>query len=277
MLIDWFTVLAQALNFLILVWLLKRFLYKPVLAAIDAREKKVAEQLEDASARQAQAQKERDDFRRQQDTLNQQREELLRKATDEANAERQRLLDAARKDADTLRSKLADAVTNEREVLNRQIVARTQEEVFAIARKALTDLADTSLEERMTEVFIDRLRRMSVEQRTVLSTVPRTVGRSTLAESSPSVPVLVRSAFELSPVRRATIEASVKAYLGADVMPRFETSPDLVTGIELTWGGRKIAWSVADYLTSLSKNVSTLLEQNAATVRVLATEAHHAV
>jgi F-type H+-transporting ATPase subunit b len=42
MLIDWFTVGAQALNFLILVWLLKRFLYKPILDAIDAREKRIA-------------------------------------------------------------------------------------------------------------------------------------------------------------------------------------------------------------------------------------------
>jgi F-type H+-transporting ATPase subunit b len=37
MLIDWFTVGAQVLNFLILVWLLKRFLYGPILDAIDAR------------------------------------------------------------------------------------------------------------------------------------------------------------------------------------------------------------------------------------------------
>ena len=42
MLIDWFTVAAQALNFLILVWLMKRFLYKPILHAIDAREERIA-------------------------------------------------------------------------------------------------------------------------------------------------------------------------------------------------------------------------------------------
>ena len=42
MLIDWFTVAAQAVNFLLLVWLLKRFLHKPVLAAIDEREKRIA-------------------------------------------------------------------------------------------------------------------------------------------------------------------------------------------------------------------------------------------
>ena len=45
MLIDWFTVGAQALNFLILVWLMKRFLYKPILTAIDTREKRIAAEL----------------------------------------------------------------------------------------------------------------------------------------------------------------------------------------------------------------------------------------
>ena len=57
MLIDWFTVVAQALNFLILVWLLKRFLYKPMLDAIDAREKRIATQLADADAKKAAAQR----------------------------------------------------------------------------------------------------------------------------------------------------------------------------------------------------------------------------
>ena len=51
MLIDWFTVGAQAVNFIILVWLLKRFLYKPILNAIDAREKRIATELAAAGAR----------------------------------------------------------------------------------------------------------------------------------------------------------------------------------------------------------------------------------
>ena len=51
MLIDWFTVGAQALNFLILVWLMKHFLYKPILNAIDAREKLIATELADAAAK----------------------------------------------------------------------------------------------------------------------------------------------------------------------------------------------------------------------------------
>ncbi len=55
MLIDWFTVVAQIVNFLILVWLLKRFLYKPILDALDAREKKIAKELADADLKKTEA------------------------------------------------------------------------------------------------------------------------------------------------------------------------------------------------------------------------------
>src|SRR5665811_1185958 len=105
MIIDWFTVGAQALNFLILVWLLKHFLYKPILGAIDAREKRIAAELSDADAKKAEAKQERDEFKRKNDEFDKQRAELLSKATDEAKAERQRLLEEARKAADDLSAK----------------------------------------------------------------------------------------------------------------------------------------------------------------------------
>src|SRR5579872_6951434 len=105
MLIDWFTVGAQALNFIILVWLLKRYLYKPILNAVDAREKLIAAELAGADAKKTEAQKERDQFRRKNDEFDQQRAALLSKAAEEAKAERQRLLDDARKAADALSAK----------------------------------------------------------------------------------------------------------------------------------------------------------------------------
>src|ERR1700733_859555 len=101
MLIDWFTVAAQVVNFFILVWLMKRFLYKPILHAIDEREKRVATELANADKKKAEAQKEGDEFKRKNKEFDQQRAALLSKATDEAQAERQRLLEEARKAAAT--------------------------------------------------------------------------------------------------------------------------------------------------------------------------------
>ena len=100
MLIDWFTVGAQVVNFVILVWLMKHFLYKPILNAIDAREKRIASELADANAKRTEAEKERADFENKNKAFDDQRSALLSKATGDAKAEGAQLLDKARKDAD---------------------------------------------------------------------------------------------------------------------------------------------------------------------------------
>jgi F-type H+-transporting ATPase subunit b len=251
--IDWFTVIAQAVNFLILVWLLKRFLYKPILHAIDEREKGIATQLAEAEAKKAESQKERDDFQHKNEVFDQERAALLKQATDEAATERQRLLDEARKDADTLRVKRQEALRNEQHNLNQEIIRWTQKEVFGIARKTLADLATTSIEERMSEVFVQRLRGLSGAAKEQL----------VAALKNSTQPSLVRSAFDLPPAQRSAIESAVKEAFGGATQIQFETAPDLVSGIELTANGQKVAWSIADYLATLEKSAGELLHGDA--------------
>ncbi len=251
MLIDWFTVGAQALNFLILVWLMKRFLYKPILNAIDTREKRIAKELADADAQRTEAQKERDEFQHKNEEFDRQRAALWSKATDEAKAERQRLLDEARKAADALSAKRQETLRNDAQNLNQAIMRRTQDEVFAIARKALTDLATTSLEERLGEVFTRRLRELDGKAKASLGEALKTA----------SDPALVRSAFDLPADQRATIQNALNETFSAEIRLRFETAPDLVSGIEFTTNGQKVAWSIADYLASLEKGVGELLKE----------------
>ena len=161
MLIDWFTVGAQALNFLILVWLMKRFLYKPILHAIDAREERIAKELADADAKKAEAQKERDEFEHKNEEFDQQRAALLSKATDEAQAERQRLLDEARTAAAALSVKRQEDVEKRRtEPASSNQPPDTAGSICHRTKGELTDLATTSLEERLGEVFTRRLREM---------------------------------------------------------------------------------------------------------------------
>ncbi|MGH7874992.1 MAG: F0F1 ATP synthase subunit B [Candidatus Binatia bacterium] len=250
MLIDWFTVGAQALNFLILVWLMKRFLYKPILRAIDDREKRIAAELANADKKKAEAQKESDEFKQKNEEFDQQRAALLSKATDEAKAERQRLLDEARKDSDNLRTKQQDAWRNE-ESLSEEITRRTKEEVFAITRKTLADLATTSLEERLGEVFTRRLREMDVKAKAGLAGALKTA----------SDPALVRSTFDLPEAQRGAIQNALNETFSAEIRVRFETAPDLISGIELTTNGQKVAWSIADYLVSLEQGVDELLKE----------------
>lgn len=251
MLIDWFTVGAQALNFLVLVWLMKRYLYQPIRNAIDAREKLIASQLADAGSKKVDAQKEHDEFQKKNQEFDQQRATLLTKATDEAQAERKRLLDEARKAAEALSVKRQDALKTEEQNLHQAIRRRTQQEVFAITRKTLTDLATTSLEERLGEVFTRRLREMDAKAKEGLGAALKTA----------TEPAVVRSVFDLPAAQRAAIQNALNETFSAEVRIRFETAPDLISGIELTTNGQKVAWSIADYLSSMEKSVVELLSK----------------
>lgn len=251
MLIDWFTVGAQALNFLILVWLMKRFLYKPVLDAVDAREKRIAAELADANAKKAEAKKDRDEFKHKNEAFDQQRASLLETATQAANAERKRLIDDARKAADALSATRQEALRKDAEGLRQAIRLLTEKEVFAIARKALSDLATTTLEERMCDVFIRRLQAMDGPAREALANTFNTATN----------PALVRSAFDLPAAQRAAIQLALKETFATDREVHFETAPDLVSGIELSANGQKVAWSIADYLASMEKGVDELLAE----------------
>jgi F-type H+-transporting ATPase subunit b len=253
MLIDWFTVGAQALNFLILVWLMKRFLYQPILRAIEAREQRIARELADADAQRAAAKQERDQFQQKNVDFDHQRAALLSQATHAAQAERQRLLDEARQAADAWSAQRQESLANEVRHLHRTLTRRAQTEVLAIARQALTDLATTSLEERMGEVFTRRLRELNGEAKDRLAQALRTS----------TEPALVRSAYELPPDQCAAIQHALNETFAAEVRVRFEAAPELVSGVELTANGQKVAWSIADYLASLERGVAELLKAKA--------------
>ena len=148
-------------------------------------------------------------------------------------------------------SKLQEALRNEKRNIHQAISRRTQQEVFAIARKALTDLAGTSLEERMVDVFVRRLRELNGEEKGLLASALR-VSHST---------VLVRTTFDLPPAQCASIEGVIKETLGTETQVQFETAADLISGIELSSNGQKVAWSIADYLASLENGVDELLKK----------------
>ncbi len=249
MLIDWFTVGAQALNFIILVWLLKRFLYRPILNALDAREKLIAAKLADADAKEARAQSERDAFQQKNEAFDKQRAALLTRATDEAAAEGRKLLDDARKAADALSAKRKEALRSDAHALNQAVRRRTQQEVFAIAKKTLTDLADADLDKRIADVFTRRLRGMAGKAKTAFGA----------ALTSGKGPALLRSAFDLPAKQRAGIQTALDETFSTQAPIRFETAPSLVSGIELVANGQKIAWSIADYLVSLENGVREIL------------------
>ncbi len=250
MLFDWFTVGAQVLNFMILAWLLKHFLYKPVLEAIDAREKRIAAETASTDEREAATQRASDELEQRSKAFDSERAALLDKASENARVERERLLDAARQAADGLTALRHSELRQDARTLGEAIRRRTQEEVFAITRRTLVDLADIDLERRICEVFVTRLRALPGEAKDDLA---KAVMRSA---QSP----LVRSAFDLPDEQRNLIRAVLNEILEADIPLRFETSPGEVGGIDLIAGGRGLKWSIAGYLGALQSGIDELLK-----------------
>ncbi len=249
MLIDWFTVAAQAVNFLVLMWLLKRFLYRPVLNAIDEREANIVATVKNAESQKKAADDEYALFLQKNADFDRQRVQLLGQARDEAKTAGAQFLEKERLAAEASRRTWQRALADEQRRLGEEIVNRVREEGFAALRQAFADLADASLEARMIEVFDRRLR----SSKDVLNGVVAKASRA-----APAV-LLIKSAFDLSAAQRAALRQSIAETFAADIEVKFEIDANLISGVELLVDGRKVSWAVADYLLKLKSGISELL------------------
>jgi F-type H+-transporting ATPase subunit b len=254
--INWFTVIAEVINFLILVWLLRRFLYKPVLKAIDERENKIASQLKDAADKETKAKKEQDEFDKKNEAFDQKKKGLMDKAVADTNIERDKLLEIARNDAAALRSKLENALKATQEQLSHDIMHKTQQEVFEIARKTLSDLFSMSLEEQSANIFIKRIKELKKDEKKQFSEAFKVGSNLVTGKQSP---ILIQSAFDLPGKQQTDIKNAVNELLGHETQFQFKTAPEIIGGIELNSNGYKLAWSISEYLNSLQKSISDTL------------------
>ncbi|MEI8631781.1 F0F1 ATP synthase subunit delta [Vibrio sp. PP-XX7] len=176
----------------------------------------------------------------------------MAKVAEEMKAERARLLASVRQESDALRRKLALVLKNEQLSLQDTLTQRARDEVFLIARKALSDLASTSLEASMADVFVQRLAQLNDEQKANLQAAFKDVDQ----------PFIVHTAFDLPEAQRVRIKTAFKERFNELPDIQFVTDPMVISGIEITANGQKIAWSIADYLAALTKRVSQVLQSH---------------
>jgi F-type H+-transporting ATPase subunit b len=260
MLIDWFTVGAQIVNFIVLVWLLKRFLYKPVLDAIDAREKRVAAELANAAQQMSEAKRSRDELQAKGKSFDDERAALLAKAILDAKGEADRLSGNARQAAEALTLQRGAALQSESAKLSEAMSRLAAAESINIARAALKDLAGADLESRICEVFAHRLREIDSKTKESLG----------ILFKSPAAEAVVASSFDLSPADKLTIQTALNESFSADIHLRFETSTNAIGGIEISVGGQRVSWTIGNYLKTLQDNFAALISAQSASVVVSA-------
>lgn len=242
--IDWFTVVAQIFNFLILVWLLKRFLYKPILDALDAREARIAATLADAAKLKADAKTEIEDYQEKIAEFEAARAARMKAVEEEAQREHERLIQDSKQSIEAHRLRLEKSLKDEVEQLQNVIRVRTQDAVFSIARAVLEQLASESLEARLVDRFLESIPEMETSVKDAFANALKV-----------SNEVMLRTAFALPEASKARIQESLKSLFGEDVTLEYHVVPALISGVELTSHGQKLSWSIDDYLDALQHQV----------------------
>jgi F-type H+-transporting ATPase subunit b len=253
--LDWFTLVAQILNFFVLVWILKRFLYQPILKSMGERETHIRETIVQAEEEKKKAKAERVDLEHQNSEIAKQRDELLKQARNSAQEERQHLIEEARAEFEAARLKYQETLIREQHDLQQELSRQARIEVIAIAQRVLGDLADSEIQERMAHKFCQRLADLNDEEKNQL--------RRPL-EQSPERIATIRHSVAMSPQIRETLQKSVTGILG-DLTLNFENKPALGCGIELAVDGQKVAWSVDDYMRSLEISLNEVLTKKTQT------------
>ena len=240
--IDWLTVTAQILNFLVLIWLLKRFLYRRVLDALAHREQRIRNQFTQAEHREAEATRMTQHYETLRTQLEQVRTEQLAQARRDADDIREQLREKARSEVTAQRERWLADFDHERE----QIIAQTRHQiarqVAQATRQALVDLADVELEQQAVRVLLRRLHALDDDE------------RNELAALMGDEPLTVSTSFDLSTALRDELTAAIRQLLNSESI-QFIRSDDDGFGLALSVGGRTLGWSVAEYLLDLERDL----------------------
>ncbi len=248
MLINWFTVIAQIINFLILAFLLQHFLYKPIMQAIKERQAMIDAQWEDAKTAQSEAQREADTYRQQQQELQQKEAAMMAQMRTKTEEEHQQLLIKARREVEEIQAKWRETLVQEQNDFLSSLHQQIAKQTNIIARHALQDLANVDLEQQMIASFCHRLQKIDENQRQIM----------TQSQLNSHQPIVIKSSFEISSESRQQITKALKNKIFSHNPLEFHTSPDLLCGIEVRLAEYVISWNLDDYLQTLESHFQQL-------------------
>jgi F-type H+-transporting ATPase subunit b len=244
-LIDWFTVLAQIVNFLVLVALMKRFLYGPLIKAIDDREALIATQLAGAARKKTEAESEMRHVQQQIAEFEDRGAKIIAEASSEADKKKNEMIESARNSVRGLEQRWRDDLRLEQKTFFNEIRQEAAGEILAITRHVLADLANADIEHCAVEVFLEKLRSFDAGAIRKLSADGLTV---VSAKQPPE---------EL----QRQIEKAIEKSAGEQLPIHFDQSPDMAWGIALQGGGQRIGWTPDGYLDSLEERLRETIGQ----------------
>lgn len=243
--IDWLTVIAQIVNFLVLVWLLQHFLYRPVIDAMDRREQRIADRLEQAEQRERTAEQKVQLYENKRIGLEQTREQRLQEVEVVAQEKHSVLLEQARNEIQQLRDQWQQQLQQEQQDYLKALRKTSVQAIQQTGRRILGDLADIELEAQIITVFLKRLVNMDDAMRQKL-------------QDSDSM-IHISSAFDLDVTTQNRITQAIHEQLNKSVTLEYSQSNDLLCGIVLKAGNYQVSWNMEDHLQMLDEHLQKIL------------------
>lgn len=243
----------QIVNFLILLILLRKFLFRPVTKAMDRRAAKIAAHFDAAEQKETEAIEKSEALDGEKKELQAGRDAMLAEAKADAEKLRHELSEKAREEVAAQAERWHDDLRREKDAFVQQMQKRIGEQVCTVAAKALEDLASADLERAMVNVLVGKLESLPDEERKELV--------DSINESGE--PVVVATAWELPGDDRERATAAVRKHIAKDASIEFAVAPELTCGVELRVAGREIAWTVESYVQGLGEALTEAIDNKA--------------
>lgn len=244
MMIDWFIVSAQIINFLILVYLLKKFLFRPIIEAIDNRKKEIEESIHSAEAREKKAQILLDEYEQKKKVLENTEKKIVdevQKKASELWREKKEKIDA---DLKELRESGVEKINKDQEKFKDYTIEKLRCLVFELSGRVLAELSDNEIEGLMIEKFLNYIEKES----------PKINGRMKSASEG-----IISTAFALTQEQKNQFLETLKP-LAPEAKLTFQIEKKNIGGVDLLIGGYQLSWNISDTLFSLDKTITQAIK-----------------
>ncbi|WP_296643378.1 F0F1 ATP synthase subunit delta [Roseinatronobacter sp.] len=260
--IDWLTVAAQIINFLILIWLLQRFLYRPITNAMAQREARIEARLSDAKSQRKDAEEEAKKLRQKRKELEESEQDMLEEARTQADELKQRLEQEARDAIEQKRKNWQETLEDERADFMQDMQRKAGHRVLDIAGRLMAEFTSGAMDDQVAQGFVAKLTDLDAE----------TCKKMTRAASNADSPALVESATKLDTAARQKITRTLHEEFETDVEVEYREDAEMLLGVRLSIGEQTVEWSAIRHLKRLNRELDALLESAGPTKRKEATE-----
>jgi F-type H+-transporting ATPase subunit b len=241
--LSWSTFVLEIINFLVLVWILKHFLYRPVLDVIARRRAGIEQRLADARQLHDDAEALKADYENRVADSERERQQARAALARELDEERARQLQALQATLAQEREKAQVMESSRRAEAAREIEQRALQQSAQFAARLLAATAGPELEARLLDVLLEGLTSLPGERVAALRT----------QWGEPPDAIVVASAYPLADERRQQLETALTGIIGHAIPVRYERDEELVAGLQISIGAWLLHANVRDELRGFAE------------------------